>query len=131
MLKRVLAVLGATFGSLALLYLFFAWSLTLKNFGLSVEAQLIAQRIITPLLFVALPAVIVLIKPVYQARGRTVADGQCILTTPSNAFSGFAEAFVCLKSRFPTAKISYDLRSLDKMVLNSTTYTKRAKGLAV
>ena len=64
MLKRVLAVLGAAFGSLALLYLFFAWSLTLKNFGLSVEAQLIAQRIITPLLFVALPAVIVLIKPV-------------------------------------------------------------------
>jgi hypothetical protein len=50
MLKRVLAVLGATFGSLALLYLFFAWSLTLKNFGLSVEAQLIAQRILTPLL---------------------------------------------------------------------------------
>ena len=99
MLKRVLSVLGAAFGSLALLYLFFAWSLTLKNFGLSVEAQLIAQRIITPLLFVALPAVIVLIKPVYQARGRTVADGQCILTTPSNAFSGFAEAFVCLKSR--------------------------------
>lgn len=56
MLKRVLAVLGAAFGSLALLYLFFAWSLTLKNFGLSVEDQLIAQRIITPLLFVALGA---------------------------------------------------------------------------
>ena len=58
-LKRVLAVLGAAFGSLALLYLFFAWSLTLKNFGLSVEAQLIAQRIITPLLFVALVALAV------------------------------------------------------------------------
>ena len=50
---------------------------------------------------------------------------------PSNAFSGFAEAFVCPKSRFSAAKVSYDLRSLDKMVLNSTTYTKRAKGLAV
>ena len=99
MLKRVLAVLGATFWSLAMFYLVFAWSLTLKNFGLSVEVQFIAQRIITPLLFVALPVVIVLIKPLYQARGRTVADGQCILTTPSNAFSGFAEAFVCLKSR--------------------------------
>ena len=56
MLKRVLAVLGATFGSLALFYFVFAWSLTLKNFGLSVEAQLIAQRIITPLVFVALGA---------------------------------------------------------------------------
>ena len=98
-LKRVLKVLGAVFGSLAMLYFVFAWSLTLKNFGLSVDAQLIAQQILTPLLFVALPVVIVLIKPVCQARGRTVADGQCISTTPSSAFSGFAEAFVCLKSR--------------------------------
>lgn len=63
-LKRVSAVLGAAFGSLALLYLFFAWSLTLKNFGLSVEDQLIAQRILTLLLLAALPVVIVLIKHV-------------------------------------------------------------------
>ena len=35
-------------------YLVFEWSLTLANFGLSVKAQLIAQRILTPLLFVAL-----------------------------------------------------------------------------
>ena len=126
MLKRVLAVLGATFGSLALFNFVFAWSLTLKDFGSSVEAQLIAQRILTLLLLAALPVVIVLIKPVYQARGRTVADGQCILTTPSNAFSGFAEAFVCLKSRFSAAKVSYDLSSFDKMVVNSITCTKRA-----
>ena len=66
-LKRVSAVLGAAFGSLAMLYLVFACSLTRKNFGLSVEAQLIAQRIITPLVFVALPVVIVLIKPVCRA----------------------------------------------------------------
>ena len=46
---------------------------------------------------------------------------------PSNAFSGFAEVFVCPKSRFLTAKHFYDLRSLDKMVLNSTTYTKTTK----
>ena len=91
MLKRVLKVLGAAFGSLALLYLFFAWSLPLKNFGLSVEAQLIAQRIITPLLFVALPVVIVLIKP------------------------------VCLR---------LDLCSVDKMVVNSATCTKRAKSFS-
>jgi len=64
MLKRALAVLGAAVGLLALLYIVFAWSLTLKNFGLSVEAQLIVQRIIMPLLFVALPVVIALIKPV-------------------------------------------------------------------
>ena len=54
MLKRVLAVLGVAFGLFALYYLVSAWSLTLKNFGLSVEAQLIAQRVITPLVFVAL-----------------------------------------------------------------------------
>jgi hypothetical protein len=54
-----MAVLGAAFGLLAMFYLVFAWSLTLKNFGLSVEAQLIAQRIITPLLFVALGALAV------------------------------------------------------------------------
>lgn len=58
-LKRILAFFGVAFGSLALFYLFFAWSLTLKNFGLSVEAQLIAQRILTPLLFVALAALAV------------------------------------------------------------------------
>ena len=249
-LKRVLAVLGVAFGSLAMLYLVFAGALTLKNFGLSVEAQLIAQRIITPLLFVALaalaasceyfrrvllrsgikagilvrvlrvvavvvlPVVIVLctlntpfwsypspetwdrprfiygwflpykgertmegmhkicpflnlflwtlylmvlvgyrrikhylimlgvmlvlfglyakfvgIKPVHRGRGRAIADGQCASPTPSypsSAFSNFAEAFVCPKSRFPTAEISYDLGSLDKMVVNSITCTKRA-----
>ena len=58
-LKRVVAVLGVAFGSLALFYIFFARQLTLKNFGLSVEAQLIAQRIVTPLLFVALGALAV------------------------------------------------------------------------
>ena len=63
-LKRVLAVLGAAFGSLAMLYLVFACSLTLKNFGLSVEDQHIAQRILTLLLLAALPVVIVLIKHV-------------------------------------------------------------------
>ena len=59
MLKRFLAVLGVAFGLLAMFYLVFAWSLTLKGFGLSVEAQLIAQRIITPLVFVALGALAV------------------------------------------------------------------------
>ena len=66
-LKRVSAVLGVAFGSLALCYLVSAWSLTLKNFGLGVEDQLVAQRILTPLLFVALGVVIVLIKPVFRA----------------------------------------------------------------
>ena len=54
-----IAVLGSATGALALFYLFFAWSLTLKNCGLGVEDQLIAQRIITPLLFVALGALAV------------------------------------------------------------------------
>ena len=67
------------------------------------------------------------IKTVYRGRGKTIADGQCVPTTPSNAFSGFAEAFVCLKSRFSAARIFYDLRldlsSLNKMVVNSTTAT--------
>jgi len=59
MLKRVFAVLGVAFGLLALFSLVFARSLTLKNFGLGVEDQLIAQRILTPLLFVALGALAV------------------------------------------------------------------------
>ena len=58
-LKRVSAVFGVAFGSLAMFYLVFAWLLTFKNFGLSVEAQLIVQRILTPLLFVALGALAV------------------------------------------------------------------------
>ena len=253
-LKRVLAVLGLVFGALALLYIIFAWSLTLKNFGLSVEAQLIAQRIITPLLFVALgalavsceyfrrvrlqtgtksgvlvrilrlvsivvlPVVIIVftmqtpfwsykspwgwdrprfdygwplpwkgekmigahmicpflnlflwtlylmvlvgyrrikhylimlgvmlvlfglyakfvgIKTVYRGRDRTIADGQCASPTPSypsNVFSGFAEVPVCLKLRFSAATIFNDLSLFDKMVVNSTTCTNRAKSLAV
>ena len=56
MLKRVLAIFGAAFGLLAMCYLLSAWALTLKGFGLSVEAQLITQRILTPLLFIALAA---------------------------------------------------------------------------
>ena len=58
-LKEISAVLGVAFGSLALFYICFARSLTLKNFGLSVEPQLIAQRIITPLLFAAFGALAV------------------------------------------------------------------------
>ena len=62
-----IAVLGSATGALALFYLVFPWSLTLKNFGLSVEDQLVAQRILTPLLFVVLGVVIVLYKPVCRA----------------------------------------------------------------
>jgi len=258
-LKKVLAVLGVAFGLLAMYYLISAWTLTLKDFGLSVEAQLITQRILTPLLFVALaalaasceyfrrvllqsgikagillrilrlvavvvlPVVIVFftmktpfwsfksptdwdrpqfiygwflpwkseramagmymicpflnlflwtlylmvlmgyrrikhylvllwvmlvlfvpysmfvgIKPVYRGLDRNSAHGQRVSAAPSypsNTPSGFAEVPVCLKSRFSAARIFYDLRldlsSLDKMVVNSTTCTKRAKGLAV
>ena len=238
-----MAVLGVAFGLLALYYLVSAWSLTLKDFGLSVEAQLIDQRIITPLVFVALgalavsceyfrrvllqsgtktgtlvrilrlvsivvlPVVIIVftmqtpfwsykspwgwdrprfdygwplpwkgekmvgahmicpflnlflwtlylmmivgyrriknylimlgvmlvlfglyakcvgIKTVHRGRDRNGAHGQRVSTAPSyssNAFSGFAEALVCPKTRSPTAKISYDLGSFDKMVVNST-----------
>lgn len=253
-LKRVLAVLGAAVGLLALFYIIFAWSLTLANFGLSVKAQLITQRILTPLLFVALAAlavsceyfrrvllqsgikagillrmlrliavvvlpvviflftlktpfwsfkspmcwdrprflygwfvpckversplgagawlaflniflwtlylmvlmgyrrikhylimlVVMLVlsvpfamfvgfKPVHRGRDRTIADGQCASPTPSypsSATSCFAEVPVCLKPRSPAAKIFYDLRSLDKMVVNSTTCTKRAKSFS-
>ena len=49
---------------------------------------------------------------------------------PSNVFSGFAEIPVCLKSRFSAAKVFYELSSFDKMVMNSTTCTKRAKSLS-
>ena len=49
---------------------------------------------------------------------------------PGNAFSGFAVAFVCPKSRFSAAKVSYDLSSFDKMVVNSMTCTKHAKSLS-
>ena len=83
------------------------------------------------LVLLGLYAKFVGIKTVY--RGRTIADGQCVSATPSypsNAFSGFAEVPVCLKSRFSAAKISYDLSSLDKMVVNSTTCIKHAKRLS-
>ena len=66
-LRLVDFLMGYSERPLAMLYLVFAWSLTLKNFGLSVEAQLIAQRILTPLLLVALQEIIVLIKPVCLA----------------------------------------------------------------
>ena len=254
MLKRVLAILGAAFGLLAMYYLISAWTLILKDFGLSVEAQLIAQRVITPLVFVALgalavsceyfrrvllqsgikagiflrilrlvavvvlPVVIVYftmstpfwsyqspnnwdrpqfiygwflpwkseramagmymicpflnlflwtlylmvlmgywrikhylvllwvmlvlfvpysmfvgIKPVYRGLDRNSAHGQRVSTTPSNQSntpSGFAEVPACLKPRSPTAKDFYDLRSFDKMVVNSTTCTKRVKSFS-
>ena len=54
-----MAILGAAFGALALFYLVFARALTLKDLELSIAAQLIAKRIITPLLFVVLGALAV------------------------------------------------------------------------
>lgn len=83
MLKRVLKVLGAAFGSLALLYLFFAWSLPLKNFGLSVEAQLIAQRIITPLVFVALGVLAVSCEYFRRVRLQTGTKSESMGTDPA------------------------------------------------
>lgn len=78
------------------------------------------------------------IKPVHRGRDRNSAHGQRVSTTPSNQSntpSGFAEVPVCLKPRFSAARISHDLRldlsSFDKMVVNSTTCTKRTKSLAV
>ena len=51
---------------------------------------------------------------------------------PSNAFSSVAEVLVCLKPRsLAAAEVSYNLSSFDKMVMNSTTCTIRAKSLAV
>ena len=129
-LRLVDFLMGYSERPLAMLYLVFAWSLTLKNFGLSVDAQLIALWIIMPLLFAALPVVMGLIRSFGRARGRAAADGQCVSTTPnypSNAFSGFAEGRVCLKSRSSATTIFNDLSSFYKMVVNSTTFTKRAK----
>ena len=45
---------------------------------------------------------------------------------PGNAFSGFAVAFVCPKFRFSAAKVSYNLSSFDKMVVNSAKYTTQS-----
>ena len=73
------------------------------------------------------------IKPVHRGRDRNSAHGQRVSTTPSNQSntpSGFAEVPVCLKPRSPAAKIFYDLRSLDKMVVNTKTCTKRAKSFS-
>ena len=87
-----IAVLGSATGSLALFYLVFPWSLTLKNFGLSVEDQLVAQRILTPLLFVALGVVIVLIKPVFRA-GLAKENGMiCDMGKLGNVRKGVKEA---------------------------------------
>ena len=77
------------------------------------------------------------IKTVYRGLDRNGAHGQRVSTAPSypsNAFSGFAEVPVCLKSRFPAAKTFYDLRldlsSFDKMVVNSIACTKHAKSFS-
>ena len=67
------------------------------------------------------------IKTVYRGLDRNGAHGQRVSTAPSypsNAFSGFVEVPVCLKSRFPAAKVFYDLSSFDKMVINSTVDCK-------
>ena len=40
---------------------------------------------------------------------------------PTNAFLGFAAVLVCPKAHFPAAKVFCDLRSFDKMVVNSAT----------
>ena len=58
-LKNVAAVIGVVLGAIALCYILAGNVFTLKNFGLSVASQLKAQRIITPLVFVALAALAV------------------------------------------------------------------------
>ncbi len=48
--------LGIMAGVTAIVYLVLAWALTLREAGLSVRAQLIAQRVITPVIFASLAA---------------------------------------------------------------------------
>ena len=43
--------LGIVAGVAAIVYLVLAWALTLRDAGLSVRAQLVAQRVITPVIF--------------------------------------------------------------------------------
>ena len=85
--KRVAAILGVAFGALALFYISFARALTLKNFGLSVDAQLVAQRIITPLLFVALGALPVSCECFRRVRSASL---------PPGAKTGILVKIICL-----------------------------------
>lgn len=48
--------LGIVAGVAAIVYLVLAWALTLRDAGLSVRAQLVAQRVITPVIFASLAA---------------------------------------------------------------------------
>lgn len=48
--------LGIMAGAAAIAYLVLAWALTLRDAGLSVRAQLIAQRVITPVILASLAA---------------------------------------------------------------------------
>ena len=84
-LRLVDFLIGYSEWSLALSYLVFAWSLTLKNFGLGVEDQLIAQRILTPLLFVAFSVATVLIKPVGLRLDLSSFDKMVVNSTTATA----------------------------------------------
>ena len=51
--------LGIIAGVAAVVYLVLAWALTLRDAGLSVHAQFVAQRVITPVIFASLAAMAV------------------------------------------------------------------------
>ncbi len=131
MLKRVLAIFGAAF---ELLFLnMFLWTLYLMVLvGYRRLKHYLVLLWVMLVLFVPY-SMFVGIKPVYRGLDRNSVHGQRVSTTPSNQSntpSGFAEVPVCLKPRFSTAKNFYDSRSLDKMVVNSKTCTKRVKSFS-
>ena len=116
----------------------FLWTLYLMVLVGYRRAKHYLVMLVVMLVLFGMYAKFVGIKPVYRGLDRNSANGQCVSTTPSypsNAFSGSAGVPVCLKPRFSAARISHDLRldlsSFDKMVVNSTTCTKRTKSLAV
>lgn len=52
--SNVCCALGIITGVAAVVYLVLAWALTLRDAGLSVHAQLVAQRVITPVIYASL-----------------------------------------------------------------------------
>ena len=110
----------------------FLWTLYLMVIvGYRRIKHYLIMLVVMPVLF-GLYAKCVGIKTVHRGRDRNSEDVQCVPTTPSypsNALSGFAEAFVCLKSRFSAITIFNDLSSFDKMIVNSATCTILAKSL--
>ena len=78
-LKTTLVTLGICAGLCSIIYLCASWQMTLKELGLGVHGQFVAQRVLTPFFFLALAAMAISANWFWKRHGAALPNGKAVM----------------------------------------------------